>query len=337
MPTQRNTNFTINAPKPIDSRLVKRTFADLATIPIKYDRMKVYVLDPGGSNEDTEWRWFENLNNWVKVDYGQGGITSVGWADITGSPQDSSSLVSYLGSNYAIKNHTHVTSDILPANSLLTWGYSNVAPDFIITGSAPSSGVGGGTIVSWGSIIGTLSNQTDLQTALNLKLDDVTAGTNITIDKTNPRNPVISSTASGGSSGISNQYNQNNLTFTNTTGDYFGTESSPRTGTLTFDMTGAVRGGIAVCYYQDATLDIPATLFTLGQFKANAVNKLYFERDGDGNVTCNIVNDVQTNFITSDTTQAGTGTQLVNIVECTQAEYDALGTPDANTWYFING
>jgi len=32
-----------------------------------------------------------------------------------------------------------------------------------------SSGGGGGT---WGSITGTLSNQTDLQTALNLKADD---------------------------------------------------------------------------------------------------------------------------------------------------------------------
>ena len=141
----------------------------------------------------------------------------------------------------------------------------------------------------------------------------------------------------GGGSGISNQYNQNNITFTNTTGDYFGTQTAPRSGTLTFDVTGAVTGGIAVCYYSNATFDIPVTLITVGEFKPNEVNKLYFERDSEGNITCNILNDLQTDYVKSDVTIAGGGQKFDNMVSITQAQYDALGTPNANTWYFING
>lgn len=43
------------------------------------------------------------------------------------------------------------------------------------------------------------------------------------------------------------------------------------------------------------------------------------------------------NHVTSDTTEAGGGTAIGNIVEITQAAYDALGTPDADTLYIING
>ena len=75
-----------------------------------------------------------------------------------------------------------------------------------------------GATVSWGDIQGTLSNQTDLQVVLNLKanqsdlvqtnldvtgltnskLNDVTAGTNVTIDKSDPLNPIISAAGGGG-------------------------------------------------------------------------------------------------------------------------------------------
>lgn len=55
---------------------------------------------------------------------------------------------------------------------------------------------GGGT---WGSITGTLSDQTDLDSALDGKLDSVVAGTNVTVDNTDPLNPIINAT--GGSSG----------------------------------------------------------------------------------------------------------------------------------------
>lgn len=48
------------------------------------------------------------------------------------------------------------------------------------TPASGGSGGGSGDAV-WGSITGTLSDQTDLQTALNAKQDTLTAGSNITI------------------------------------------------------------------------------------------------------------------------------------------------------------
>lgn len=57
--------------------------------------------------------------------------------------------------------------------------------------ATPASGQGGGGSVDavWGAITGTLSDQTDLQTALNAKQNTLTAGSNITIS-----NGVISAT-----------------------------------------------------------------------------------------------------------------------------------------------
>lgn len=51
--------------------------------------------------------------------------------------------------------------------------------------------------LNWGQIGGTLSNQQDLQNALNAKQGTLTAGTNITIDENN----VISATGGGGGTG----------------------------------------------------------------------------------------------------------------------------------------
>lgn len=41
--------------------------------------------------------------------------------------------------------------------------------------------------------------------------------------------------------------------------------------------------------------------------------------------------------ITSDTTEAGGGSVVANIVSISQAAYDALSPPDADTWYLISG
>jgi hypothetical protein len=59
--------------------------------------------------------------------------------------------------------------------------------------------VSGGGAVAWGDITGTLASQTDLQAALNAKEGTLVAGTNITIDRTNPAAPVISASGAGGS------------------------------------------------------------------------------------------------------------------------------------------
>jgi len=137
-------------------------------------------------------------------------------------------------------------------------------------------------------------------------------------------------------SGISNQYNQNNITFQNTAGDYFGTLANPRSNTLTFDPTDAVGGAISTVWYQNATLDIPALGIIKGTFDPVGVNKLYFERDHQGEIIGNIVNTLSYIFIKSDIVQAKIGKVITNMVECTANEHSSI-TPDSNTFYLING
>jgi hypothetical protein len=71
-----------------------------------------------------------------------------------------------------------------------------INPDSSITYEAIPSGGGGGGSTAWGGISGTLSNQTDLQSALNNKQNTLTAGTGISIIGN-----VISSTGGGGGGG----------------------------------------------------------------------------------------------------------------------------------------
>jgi hypothetical protein len=49
------------------------------------------------------------------------------------------------------------------------------------------------TEVNWGDIGGDLANQTDLDNALDEKLNSVIAGVNISVDNTDPNNPIINS------------------------------------------------------------------------------------------------------------------------------------------------
>lgn len=166
MSTHRNTNFTIDAPKPIDSRMQVASESALNGIAIKFDRMPVYALA-----EDTNWRYFaEDIGNpWHQIEEGGTGTGSVAWEDITGNPEDSVSLVDYLGANYAAKIHLHVPDDITPSGGFLTWGYPHVAPNYILTGSGTS-------------IPGAVNRYTDLldtnadYAGQALKVPEVTAG-----------------------------------------------------------------------------------------------------------------------------------------------------------------
>lgn len=71
--------------------------------------------------------------------------------------------------------------------------YLNTGTDWV-----PASA---GAAAAWGGITGTLSNQADLAEALDEKEFVLTAGSNITIDRTDPSAPVISATGGGGGGG----------------------------------------------------------------------------------------------------------------------------------------
>jgi hypothetical protein len=82
----------------------------------------------------------------------------------------------------------------------------------------------------------------------------------------------------------------NAIHFMDIDGTSFGTESSPRTGPLTFNLVSSVPHAVSIVYYQNATLDMPNVWMVLGTFLPNQINKLYMELDSEMNITVNIVN-----------------------------------------------
>lgn len=98
------------------------------------------------------------------------------------------------GVDFTLSNKTITFTSAPPAGGVIAVRY----------GQALSQIPGGG---SWGSITGTLANQTDLQTALNLKANSASvpaqfnpiAGTNVTLSGTYP-NITFNATGGGGSS-----------------------------------------------------------------------------------------------------------------------------------------
>lgn len=119
------------------------------------------------------------------LDEGGGGSGSVAWGAITGTVTDQTDLVSYIAGLGYITGNENITISGDASGSgttsipltIATFGAAN-------RGFAPASG--GGTTnflradgtwaapsftTTWGSITGTLSSQSDLQTALNLKYD----------------------------------------------------------------------------------------------------------------------------------------------------------------------
>jgi hypothetical protein len=95
-----------------------------------------------------------------------------------------------------------------------------------------------------------------------------------------------------GPSSQSYQRNQNNITFTNVAGDFFGTAAAPRTGLLTIDDTNAVLGGNVCIFYNNSSLEItPSVNLILGDFIPNELNVIFILRASNGFLIANIVNE----------------------------------------------
>jgi len=91
-----NTNFTINAPKPIDSRMQVATFAGLDAIPIKFNHMVTHVID-----QDADYKYYLATNTWILI------VTTVfQWGDIQGTITDQVDLMNYFNL-YALVDHVH--------------------------------------------------------------------------------------------------------------------------------------------------------------------------------------------------------------------------------------
>lgn len=96
-----NTNFVIQAPKPIDDRLQVDTFASLNGIAVKYQHMVVHVLDV-----DKDYKYYQEVPEWVEVTIPTQTGAAI-WGNITGTLTDQTDLITYLQNNFADINHTH--------------------------------------------------------------------------------------------------------------------------------------------------------------------------------------------------------------------------------------
>jgi hypothetical protein len=149
---------------------------------------------------------------------------------------------------------------------------------WILTITNRSSGSGGGT---WGSITGTLSAQTDLQTALNGKVDKVAGSRLIT---------SAESTLLGNTSGTNSGDNATNTKYdvTPTTGavisfatpQVYNSIASPSSSNITYDLTGARIGVVQKIYHNAGTAPtFPAgsVLRGTGSYVTSTLNIIYLE------------------------------------------------------------
>lgn len=125
----------------------------------------------------------------------------------------------------------------------------------------------------------------------------------------------VSTGSGGGGGGPLETVNSNNVQFDSTSGKYYGSFSSPRSGTITLDDTDAVAGGLAIVYYQDTALDLSDTpRYSQGTIDVSLVNKIYIERDAEGDYSINIVNPEPeiniANFTTIDPTIVQSPTEV---------------------------
>ena len=101
----------------------------------------------------------------------------------------------------AATNHTHTIANVTGLQSALDDKVDKVAGKVLSDNNFSDEDfdiVGHITVTQSVNLDSMESNIASLQGDLALKLDDVIAGSNVTIDKTDPNNPIISATSTGG-------------------------------------------------------------------------------------------------------------------------------------------
>ena len=97
-------------------------------------------------------------------------------------------------------------------------------------------------------------------------------------------------------------------------------------------------GAAAVIFHEDSTEPTVSGMTVdkkLGSYDTSALNVITFVHLGNNHVLQTIAGADVTGIVTNST-DTYTGTDACqHIITLTQAEYDAIGTPDANTLYII--
>ena len=197
---------------------------------------------------------------------------------------------------------------------------------------------GGGT---WGSITGTLSDQTDLQSALDGKVDENTAITGDTKTKiTYDAKGLVTGGADATTADIADSTDKRYVTDSQLT--VIGNTSGTNTGDnavnslysgLEASKQDVITGGATTITDTDLTASRALTSDVSGKVAVSAVTA--DELDHMSGVTSPIQTQID-NKIAKYTTEypGGSNKNIFSLVALSQAEYDAL-TPDADTIYFI--
>jgi len=325
----------------------------------------------GTSPETFKTKVGDGVNHWNDLPYQSTGGGSSSWGDITGTLSDQTDLQAALDAkanlngnateNFQVKdpvadndaaNKKYVDDSITAAGgytdenaqdavgSILTdtatidFTYDDtngqIKADVIKSGlGLTKSDVGLGNVDNTSDADKPVSIAT--QTALDAKLDSVVAGNNITIDNTDPNNPVITSTASGGASTFidltdsPSSYEAGKLVKVNATGDglIFGDPSG------TSVSWGDVAGTLSDQTDLQNALDSKENTFT----KNTAFNKDFGTDAGtvsEGNHThANMV--VDANYVHTDNNYTTTeknklaGIEENATADQTKTDIDALG------------
>ena len=128
------------------------------------------------------------------------------------------------------------------------------------------------------------------------------------------------------------------LSFDNAIGTIYNTAATGATGNITLSTTNAIVGAAAVIFHEDTAEPTVSGMTIdkkLGSYDTSALNVITFVHLGNNHVLQTIAGADVTGIVTNST-DTYTGTDACqHIITLTQAEYDAIGTPDANTLYII--
>lgn len=118
------------------------------------------------------------------LEAGGGGGGSTAWDDITGKPSTFPPTIGSTGTTAVAGNDARLTDQRTPSDNSVTSAK-------IVNGTIVDADINASAAIAQSKVSG-------LTTALSGKESTLTAGTNITIDRTNPAAPVISASGGGG-------------------------------------------------------------------------------------------------------------------------------------------
>lgn len=157
-----NTTFNVLAPRPFDGRIRVNTYAELATIPVKYIGLKTYVVD-----EDKDYRY--KSTGWVPIPTGGG---SASWGSIGGDINTQTDLMAKLNDKFNVSGGT-ITGDVLGQGIFEAVNFILLGSEDSVPGESYIPYVGASTDID-------INNKLIETTLSNAQLNTATGGVLIT-------------------------------------------------------------------------------------------------------------------------------------------------------------